>query len=106
MNKNVKKRAASELKAHRARKTALECMALRGEKTEGTAVKAAVDAVELALGGLHPDDRYLLTEFYVDRADGSFDRLRSCFDCSESSVYRKKRLALERFAMRLFGSVE
>ena len=105
MNKNVIKKAARELRTYRANETAIECMNLRGNDAENTSLKAAVGAVELALGGLHPDDRLLLYEFYVDRTKGYLGRLCRRFECSESSVYRKKRRALELFAMRLFGDI-
>ena len=104
MNKNVIRQASLLLEEHRANRIALECMRLRGSDGEGSELRALVGAVELALADLHPDDRYLLKEFYVNRYAGYMDRLQTYFNCSESSVYRRKRRAERMFAMRLFGS--
>lgn len=106
MNKSVTKEASKSLLNLKARRTAAECMRLRGQLDEAKAMDGEVEAVDLALADLHPDDRYLLSEFFVERSCGFMQRLCEHFGCTESTVYRRKRRAVAEFAVRLFGSTE
>jgi len=106
MNKEPVKNAARTLVGLNAKRTALECLRLRGESEAASAVERELEAVELALGTLHADDRYLLTEFFVERNEDRMEKLCRYFGCSESSVYRRKRHAVAELAARLYGTAD
>ena len=103
MNNKVKKEAADILRNLGAVRVAAECMRLCGDDVRAEALEAKVRAADLALGDLHPDDRYLLAQFYTERKAGFMARLCEYFGCGASTVYRKKRRAVAEFAMRMFG---
>lgn len=106
MNNKITKEASAILKNLGARRVAAECMRLRGEAESAEALECEVRAAELALADLHPDYRYVLSEFYTERKAGFMGRLCEYFGCGESTVYRKKRQAVAEFALRLFGCEE
>lgn len=106
MNNTVKNEAKSALRFLTSKRTAAECMRLRGDTLSLESLEGEIRASELALSGLHPDDRYLLEELYISRDGGSVSRLCEHFGCSTSTVYRRSRHAVTEFAMRLFGRAE
>lgn len=106
MNKKMKREAADALRRLSARRVAAECMRLRGETEAALAFETEVKAADLALADMHPDDRYLLTEFYIERTAGFMKRLCERFGCTDSTVYRRKRRAVAEFAARMFGCEE
>lgn len=95
--------AASRLKSLRAHKCAVECMRLRGEDEAASRLERTVEAEELALRSMHPDDRELLTALFVERGEGALERLCLELDCTASTVYRRRRRALAEYALRLYG---
>lgn len=66
-------------------------------------VRSSVDAAELALRSIQPEQAELLNDFYIDRKIGYMDLLCQKFNCKRGAVYRLKNQALQSYTMMLFG---
>lgn len=103
MKNKITKEAADTLRSLAARRTAAECLRLRGESITADELERVLGAEELALSSLCPDERLILDEMFVERRQGYMERLCEHFECTPSTVYRRSRHALAEYALRLFG---
>lgn len=104
MKNKLTLRAADQLRSLRARRCAVECMKLRGESEAAEHLECAIEAEELALASMHPDDRHILNRLFIEREAGCVERLCDELECTASTIYRRRRHALAEYALRLFGA--
>ena len=65
-----------------------------------------VRTTERALSMLLPEEKLVLHRLYVSRERGALDRLCMELGCEQSTVYRKRDQALQRFTIALYGFTE
>ncbi len=104
MKNKLTLRAVDQLRSLRARRCAVECMKLRGESEAAEHLECAIEAEELALASMHPDDRHILNRLFIEREAGCVERLCDELECTASTIYRRRRHALAEYALRLFGA--
>lgn len=63
-----------------------------------------IKTVDRALGVLTPEERLVLSRLLVYPERGSLERLCADLGVEQSSIYRKRDKALQRFAVALYGS--
>ena len=68
--------------------------------------KVDVEVTETAFSGLDYKERDILGAFYVDGEPHVAERLSEKYDCAASTIYRMKRVAMNKFVLRLFGDGE
>lgn len=113
---------------------AADACAIRGARTDGTPVKGGgnrredallnnmaqrqelgwaleqaqkwVDITERGLAVLSPEEKLVLHRFYLYPERGSVERLCMELGVEQSSVYRKRDRALQKFTLALYGAEE
>ena len=65
-----------------------------------------VNSVESTLDNLDPDERLVLTRFFINREQGAIQRLMHELNCEKSQVYRLKDKALIRFGTLRYGQIQ
>ena len=65
-----------------------------------------VQAVQKGLEGLHPDEKRVLEQMYIDRPPDYMDRLCEEQHCERSNVYKIRERALREFTQRMYGLME
>lgn len=68
--------------------------------------KMWVEITEHALSMLLPEEKLILHRMFVSREHGVLDRLCVDLGCEQSTVYRKRDHALQRFTIALYGFTE
>lgn len=68
--------------------------------------KSWVKSTDQALGALTPEERLVLTRFYIYPEKGNVDRLCGELGVEQSSVYRRRDAALRKFTVALYGFLE
>ena len=66
--------------------------------------KIWVETTDHALSVLQPDERLILLKMYVHPEKGSVNQLCEDLSVEQSTVYRKRDLALSRFTLALYGA--
>lgn len=59
-----------------------------------------------ALGALNPEEKLILHRLYICPERGSLDRLCTDLEVEQSSIYRKRDKALQKFTYALYGACE
>lgn len=63
-----------------------------------------IKSADQALGSLTPEERLVLSRFYIYPERGSVDRLCGELGVEQSSIYRKRDKALRKFTIALYGA--
>lgn len=112
----------------------IDARSIRGARTDGTPVKGGgskredallsnlvhrqelewtlqqarswLKTVSGAFGALTPEEKMVLTRFYIYPEQGGVSRLCEELGVEQSSVYRKRDKALQKFTIALYGTVE
>ena len=111
-----------------------DALAIRSARTDGTPVKGGgnnrekkmldnfvmrqelqenlrqtnlwLDSTDRALRSLSNDERLILHRMFILPERGSLERLQSELGVEQSTIYRKRDKALERFTLALYGQLE
>ena len=76
-------------------------LADRLEKTEKT-----LAVIKRGLAVLTPEERLVLSRFYIYREKGNPQRLCQALGVEQSSVYRRKDKAVDKFAEAIYGLMD
>ena len=62
--------------------------------------------VSMAFSVLTPEEKLILSQFYIYRETGTLNRLCQQLSLEQSSIYRRRDKALEKFTLALYGTAE
>ena len=62
-----------------------------------------LDVTHKGLGVLTPEERLVVQMLYIMPKKGNVARLCDLLDCGQSTVYRRRDKALEKFTVALYG---
>lgn len=81
---------------------------VRREELDWTLKQAKlwVKTTERGLGELTPEDKLVLHRLFISNERGNIERLCMELGCEQSTVYRKRDQALQRFTIALYGFTE
>ena len=65
-----------------------------------------VEATELAMGTLSPEERLILFRMYISPQHGAVGKLSEELGAEQSSIYRRRDAALQKFTRAFYGAVE
>lgn len=65
-----------------------------------------LQVTERAMGVLSPEERLVLTRFFIYPERGGVDRLCGELGVEQSSIYRRRDKALHRFMLAMYGAAE
>lgn len=69
-------------------------------------VEKTLGIIKRGLAALTPEERLILSRFYIYREKGNPQRLCEALGVEQSSVYRRKDKALKKFTEAVFGLIE
>ena len=67
-------------------------------------VKRWLDVTQKGLAVLTPEERLVVQLLYIMPQKGNVDRLCEMLDCAQSTVYRRRDRALQKFTVALYGT--
>ena len=110
---NEKQKAIKLLRQFDALCHARENLKVLGELTPSRELTARLEKTEKTLGvikrglaALTPEERLVLSRFYIYREKGNPQRLCEALGVEQSSVYRRKDKAVAKFAEAIWGETD
>ena len=65
-----------------------------------------VEATDLAMGTLNPEERLILFRMYISPQRGAVGKLSEELGAEQSSIYRRRDAALQKFTRAFYGAME
>jgi len=65
-----------------------------------------VEATDMAMSILNPEERLILYRMYISPQPGAVNRLSEELSAEQSSIYRRRDAALQKFTRAFYGAVE